>query len=161
MLKKISPVLALAALIALFAVACGESAPAAAPTPTATRSSPSPVPKVEATATSVSQANESTETGSTTPAGPVTEVKLQDPGASGKYQFAPAKLSFKVGEAVNFKLMAETEFHTFTADDLKIDQSVDAGQTVEFSHTFDKAGTFKLYCIPHESLGMVGEITVQ
>ena len=62
---------------------------------------------------------------------------------------------------MSFELIAETEFHTFTADALMIDQSVDAGQTVEFSHTFDAAGTFKLICIQHESLGMVGEITVQ
>ena len=161
MFKKVLPVLALVALVALLAVACGESTPAASPTATATRSSPSPVPKVESTATAVPQTTAATETGGTAPSGTVTEVKLNDPGGSGRYVFAPAKLSFKVGDTVNFKLVSESEFHTFTADDLKIDQSVDANQTVEFSHTFDKAGTFKLYCIPHESLGMVGEITVQ
>lgn len=159
MFKKVLPVLALVALVALLAVACGESTPAASPTATATRSSPSPVPKVQPTATPVPQASETEE--NEKPEGAEREVRLHDPGGSGKYQFDPAKMTFKVGETVNFKLVAETEFHTFTADDLKIDQSVDAGQTVEFSHTFDKAGTFKLYCIPHESLGMVGEITVQ
>ena len=37
---------------------------------------------------------------------------------------------------------------------------MEAGQTIEFEVTFDKAGTFKLYCVPHEALGMTGTITV-
>ncbi len=32
------------------------------------------------------------------------------------------------------------------------------GQT--WSHTFDVAGTYKYFCVPHESLGMVGTINV-
>ncbi len=88
-------------------------------------------------------------------------VNLEDPGGSGKYLFAPSPLSFKVGEAVNFTLNAETELHTFTVEELEIDNCADAGQTVTFSFTFDKAGSYRLFCIPHWSLGMETTITIQ
>jgi plastocyanin len=58
-------------------------------------------------------------------------------------------------------MTAETEFHTFTVDDLDIDEAVSSGDTVEFTVTFDKAGEFHLFCIPHEALGMEGTIKVQ
>lgn len=88
-------------------------------------------------------------------------VGLQDPGGSGSYVFDPADLSFSVGETVTFALTSENEFHTFTVDDLDIDEGVESGETVELSFTFDTAGTYELICVPHQSLGMVGTITVQ
>ena len=95
------------------------------------------------------------------PDGKPVAVNLEDPGGSGKYLFAPSPLSFKVGETVNFTLTAESELHTFTVDELDINCSVDAGETVTFSFTFDKARTYRLFCIPHESEGMETKITVQ
>jgi plastocyanin len=91
----------------------------------------------------------------------VFEVVNRDTGGSGKYEFSPSEMTFKVGETVSFRVSAETEFHTFNVDDLGIDQAIDGGQSVEFTHTFDKAGTFKLVCLVHEASGMVGTITVQ
>ncbi len=88
-------------------------------------------------------------------------VALQDPGSGGKYAFNPSTFNFKVGETVSFTLRGGGEFHTFTVEDLGIDESVDAGQTRTFSFTFNTAGTFQLICIPHETLGMVGIINVQ
>ncbi len=90
----------------------------------------------------------------------VVKVVNRDPGGSGKYEFSPKELTFSVGETVTFQVSAETEFHTFEVDDLGISQEMEAGQTVEFEYTFDKAGTFELYCVPHEALGMTGTITV-
>ena len=84
----------------------------------------------------------------------------QDAGGSGDYKFAPSDFKFKRGEAVTFIMTAETEFHTFTVDELAIDESVSAGETTTFTHTFDKPGTYRLICIPHESLGMVGKLVV-
>ncbi|MDA1348871.1 MAG: plastocyanin/azurin family copper-binding protein [Chloroflexi bacterium] len=95
------------------------------------------------------------------PAGKVLDVINHDQGGSGKYEFEPNEFNFKVGETVTLRLTSETEFHTYTVDDLGIDVAVEAGETVEFTFTFDQAGTFGLICIPHESLGMVGAITVQ
>ena len=73
----------------------------------------------------------------------------------------PRSLRFEVGQEVTFSLSGETEFHTFTVDELDIDVSMDVGETVEYTYTFDEAGTFRLYCIPHEALGMTGEIVVE
>lgn len=137
----------LVALTSIILVACGSSdtdSPTAVP-PTAQAAAPTVAP--------------------TTPPPPPppdgTVVNLQDPGGSGNYQFSPTELTFSVGETVTFTLASETEFHTFTVDDLDIDQIVDAGETVSLTFTFDTPGTFDLICIPHELLGMVGTITVQ
>lgn len=86
---------------------------------------------------------------------------LKDAGGRGPFEFAPADYEFSVGETVNFSFTSESQFHTFTVNDLGIDVAVDGGVTVNFSHTFDTAGTFVLICIPHEALGMKGIITVR
>ena len=95
------------------------------------------------------------------PKGTAREVKLRDLEGSGEYAFGPKELVFKIGDSINFVIVAETEFHTFTVEDLGIDESADVGQQVTFNFKFDQAGTFALICIPHEAQGMVGTITVQ
>ena len=80
-------------------------------------------------------------------------------GAAERTRSTPRDLSFSVGEAVTFTLTAETEFHTFTVEDLDIDQSLEAGETTKFNFTFDKAGTFSLIFLAHPQ--MTGTITVQ
>jgi plastocyanin len=87
-------------------------------------------------------------------------VENHDPGKSGDYVFAPKEMSFTVGDSVCLVLSAETEAHTFTVDALGIDVDLNPGDIVRHSYTFDKPGIFRLYCIPHETLGMVGTITV-
>ena len=52
------------------------------------------------------------------------------------------------------------EFHTFTVKELEIDIFINAGESVQEVVTFDQEGTFELVCIPHEALGMVGEVRV-
>ncbi len=90
----------------------------------------------------------------------VVEVINRDLGGSGEYRFDPAEFTFSVGQEVTFAIVAETEFHTFTVDDLDIDVEIDAGETEMFTYTFDKAGTYELICIPHQAQGMTGAITV-
>ena len=77
------------------------------------------------------------------------------------HSFLPSKMTFSVGDSITFVLTAQTEFHTFTLDDLGIDVPVDGGKTVRHTFTFNQAGTFNLICIPHEMQGMVGTITVK
>ena len=89
------------------------------------------------------------------------DVINQDTAGSGQYRFSPDKLTYSVGEKVELTLCGETEFHTFNVDELEIDVSLDAGQLLTFEFTFDKAGEYRLYCIPHEAFGMVGTITVK
>jgi plastocyanin len=61
---------------------------------------------------------------------------------------------------VSFAIVGESTFHTFTVEALGIDVEVNGSETVDFSFTFDTAGTYEVICIPHEALGMVGTITV-
>lgn len=93
--------------------------------------------------------------------GDVVSVVNQDQGGSGEYKFVPSDFTFNVGDTITFQMSAETEFHTFTVDELDIDEAVDGGETVTFTVTFDRAGTFEFICIPHEAFGMTGTITVQ
>ena len=86
------------------------------------------------------------------------DLRNEDVGGSGAYAFNPADLTFKVGDTITFTLIAETEFHTFTVEDLGIDEALDTGSTERFVYTFDRAGTFKLTCLAHPD--MTGTITV-
>ena len=139
MIRRLFPIVAIAAIISLALAACGGGTgrpitptPTPAPTPT-----PTPTP---------------------TPPG----VTLKDPGGPGsEYAFDPSELNFSVGETVTLVLRSETEFHTFTVVDLGIDVPVDAGTTETLTFTFDTPGTYRLICDPHQTLGMVGTITVQ
>ena len=141
---KLSVVPLLAA--GLIAVACGGDGSGDAP-------ATAPAPTVAATAPAAGQPEPSS-------GGRIVRVENQDKGGSGAYQFVPSELNFKVGETVTFENIAETEFHTFTVDDLGIDVSLEPGEPVRHTYTFDKAGSFKLICIPHETFGMTGTITV-
>ena len=87
-------------------------------------------------------------------------VELKDDGGPGPFTFAPADFTFNRGDVVNFSLESEAVFHTFTVEGLGIDVPVNFGKVTDFTFTFDKPGTYKLICIPHEALGMVGTITV-
>ena len=156
MLRRLVPLALLAGMVSLAAVACGGGGDDATPTP----QRPSPPPPSRAPAPTSTPAPTTTET-PVQPDGVAQSVDLEDPGGSGDYQFNPSELVYKVGDTVTFSLSAETEFHTFTIDELGIDVSMDSGTTDTLTYTFDKPGTFPLICIPHELLGMVGTITVQ
>jgi plastocyanin len=95
--------------------------------------------------------------------------------------FAPDELTVTAGDTVVFA-NASKETHTVTAysetlpegadyfasggatseDDARGSLSeglIDAGETFEV--TFDEPGTYTYFCIPHESSGMKGTITVK
>ena len=91
----------------------------------------------------------------------VVRVLNQDMGGSGSYTFVPNEFIFEKGQNVTFELVAETEYHTFTVDDLKIDEDINAGETKRFKFDFNETGTFELYCIVHKANGKVGEIIVK
>lgn len=153
MIRKALPIMALVAIVSLVAVACGSE-----PEVVATTTKSPPPPERPATPIPVVQDNGS---GSNSGDGKPITVELQDIGGSGKYIFVESELSFKTGETVSFTFTAETEFHTFTVDDLDIDVSVDSGAEETLTFTFDSPGTYELICVPHESQGMTGTITVQ
>ena len=153
--RLLPAVLVLVVLSAAIAAACGGGGED--PTPDSGRRSPSPPPAApQATPTPPADSGSN---GPDVGGGKPITVVNEDVGGSGAYAFNPSSLSFSVGEAVTFTLTAETEFHTFTVEDLDIDQSLEAGETQKFNFTFDKAGTFSLICLAHPQ--MTGTITVQ
>ena len=102
-----------------------------------------------------------TDSGSTSGDANSVIVSAQDPAGSGNYKFVKNEFTVSVGEKVQFKITSESEFHTFTVNDLGIDVAIDAEDTETLTFTFDKAGEYELICIPHEALGMKGKITVE
>ncbi len=80
--------------------------------------------------------------------------------AASNYKFEPATITVTAGETVRFVITGSGALHTFTIDELGIDISVTAGQTVTKEYTITETGTFELYCRPHRGLGMVGTVNV-
>jgi plastocyanin len=111
---------------------------------------------------------EATETG---PAGDGggTRVDMND-----QLTFEPKEIAVAVGEEVAWRNVGKIG-HTVTADRSKAaDPSLvsipagtgawDSGLVNEgqsFSRTFDKPGTYRYICIPHEGAGMVGTVVVR
>src|SRR5215470_7736315 len=76
------------------------------------------------------------------------------------FQFTPKVVRIKAGDEVTWQVKEGT--HTVTADDGSFEsQNLTGGQ--KFSHTFDKAGTYRYYCSFHGSKGghdMAGTVIV-
>ncbi len=87
----------------------------------------------------------------------VREIKID----LSNYKFEPSSITVKKGEKIKLILTSKDIYHTFTVDELGINIEVFPGQTVTKEIVPNKSGTFKLYCVPHESLGMVGEFSVE
>ena len=150
MTRLVAIALVIVAALTVFA-ACGTDTPT--PPPVSQRVSP-PIPPPKPTVAPTSPKG-------TVVSAPGLTVELKDNGGLGPFEFDPEDLTFIAGETVNFTFESESQLHTFTVEDLGIDVSVDGGETVGFSFTFDKPGKYDLICIPHEKLGMVGTITVE
>lgn len=92
---------------------------------------------------------------------------------SDQLRFVPNKLTVKVGETVTWH-NASTVAHTVTDDPAKAQNpthaklppgvqpwdsgTVSAGES--WSRTFDTAGEYRYFCIPHEAAGMFALLTV-
>jgi plastocyanin len=88
-------------------------------------------------------------------------------------RFEPATLTVARGTTVTWRNMSQI-VHTVTDDPAKAATPADAqlpsgaqpwdsgnlnpGQT--YTHTFDTPGTYKYFCVPHETAGMVATIVV-
>ena len=146
--------------LTLFVIISGCSSESAESTPTPISKIASP-PLPASSVASAPMSTKKSDNNQNAASGFEIEIGMQDPGGTGEYIYSPPNHKFKVGDEITFVLMSETEFHSFTIDDLDLDLSVEAGETIKHTITFDKAGTYKIICIPHETLGMVGEITVE
>lgn len=111
---------------------------------------------------------------SSEPAGPgggrvAATVEMTD-----QLRFSPASVTIHVGEAVRWRNASNGVTHTATADPAKAQDPADVGLPAgaaafdsgaltpgtEYEHTFAVAGTYRYFCRPHETLGMLGTVTV-
>ena len=81
----------------------------------------------------------------------------------GNTYFGPIGLYVEPGTTVQFEIEAGS--HSATAYEGRIPPKAtpfDSGviSTGRFEYTFDAPGTYDYYCIPHQSMGMVGRIVV-
>ena len=88
-------------------------------------------------------------------------VSMSDCVGADGCAFSPSNFEFRTGETVRFQLVAESEFHTFTINELGVNEAINARQTRYLDVTFDRPGEYALICVPHESLGMKGAIAVR
>lgn len=100
--------------------------------------------------------------------GPEAEVTMND-----ALQFVPAEITVAKGTTIEFKNTSASP-HTVTCDESKAVNKAnsvlppgakpfDSGNMNpgdKFKHTFDVAGDYVYFCIPHETVGMVAKVKV-
>ena len=188
MVKQLAAIAILASVVSLAAVACGggddEEEPAPPPPPAAA-AVPTGAPaaesveardlnaEAEAQATAIAQV--AGPTGVTGHTGGATDftiflaegTAIKQAGhwvGPAPFRFVPEELTFKVGETVNFTLKPPDQsrvLHYFVIQELGVNEAVKYGKPTTFTFTFDKPGTFRLFCQTHVTWGMIGTITVQ
>jgi plastocyanin len=74
--------------------------------------------------------------------------------------FEPANITVEPGTTVTWVQSGNNPHTTTSYDGLWDSGMIEPGSGGSFSFTFDEPGTFDYFCIPHESLGMLGTVTV-
>ena len=140
--------------------------PEATPTPERTPT-PEQTPTPERTQTPESTPTpESTATPEPT-ATPTPVAQVVEVGAGDGFAFAPESVTIAVGDTVEWRWVGSN--HNVTADSVPAgsdwtgtpgapDRLFETGYT--YQHTFEVAGEYSYYCDPHQSVGMVGSVTV-
>ena len=77
--------------------------------------------------------------------------------------FNPNTIRVKRGETVKLRLVSDDSPHTFTIDELNVNQQFTFGKDADVIFTADKKGTFQFYCgVPgHKEDGMIGTLIVE
>src|SRR5829696_7834859 len=74
--------------------------------------------------------------------------------------FAPADITVEPGTTVTWVQSGNNGHTTTSYDGLWDSGMIEGGSGGTFSFTFEEPGTYDYFCIPHESLGMIGSVTV-
>ena len=79
------------------------------------------------------------------------------------FGFNPNTIMVKQGDSVKLRLVSDDSPHTFTIDELNVDQQFTFGKDADAVFTADKKGTFQFYCaVPgHKKSGMIGTLIVE
>jgi plastocyanin len=77
------------------------------------------------------------------------------------FNFEPTVLEGEAGQTLTFELENEGDVtHTFTIDELEVDEEVQPGDKGEAEVTFPDSGALVFYCRFHQSGGMLGALSV-
>jgi plastocyanin len=74
--------------------------------------------------------------------------------------FDQANITVEPGTTVTWVQSGNNPHTTTSYDGLWDSGMIEGGSGGTFSYTFEEPGRYDYYCIPHESLGMVGSVTV-
>jgi len=74
--------------------------------------------------------------------------------------FKPANITVEPGTTVTWVQSGNNPHTTTSYDGLWDSGMIQGGSGGTFSFTFEEPGTYDYFCIPHESLGMIGSVTV-
>jgi plastocyanin len=74
--------------------------------------------------------------------------------------FDPANITVEPGTTVTWVQSGNNPHTTTSYDGLWDSGMIEGGSGGTFSFTFEEPGTYDYFCIPHESLGMIGSVTV-
>ena len=94
-------------------------------------------------------------------------------GMTGTLKYDPAKITVKVGDTVEWRntslishtvtadpALAKDKKNVLLPDGAKPFNSGDMPRKATFRYTFTVPGLYRYFCIPHEKMGMVGEVIV-
>ena len=91
------------------------------------------------------------------------EIAVGAQGNGGGFAFDPPAVMVSPGTEVVWRWTGDGGAHNVVSEG---DGPLDSGEAVddaeaEYAYTFEETGTFKYYCVPHESLGMKGAVVVR
>lgn len=95
----------------------------------------------------------------------VTVQNGEVPDTEGTFVFEPAGITVSTGTTVTWEWVGETG-HSVTHEagegsDQLFNSETQQGDGTTFNHTFEEAGVYTYYCMPHRSLGQKGVIVVE
>jgi plastocyanin len=90
--------------------------------------------------------------------GSIAGATLVTAGTADTDTFMPSSVSITAGQSVTWT--ESTGAHTTTSDTSGLWNYNFRGANDQYSCTFNMPGTYSYHCIPHQSLGMTGTVTV-
>ncbi|MDY7080812.1 MAG: halocyanin domain-containing protein [Halobacteria archaeon] len=87
-------------------------------------------------------------------------------GNGGNYAYDPAAIRVSPGTKVVWDWTGKGQAHNVVAAEgagvqLMESSNLKSSGSFTYSHTFESAGTYKYFCVPHRSLGMKGVVVVE
>jgi halocyanin-like protein len=88
-------------------------------------------------------------------------VKVGAEGNNGPYAFAPPATRIGARTTITWKWTGKGGSHNVVAQDGSFESELSTEKGYTFEHTFDRSGTYKYSCEPHEAMGMKGVVVVE